>query len=145
MEDVKLYLIGQFNRLYIIEYYSKLAKLIPLVLFVALNPILIYDEFIAGKYLTTIFLIIAELLFLFLFFTMNKDIRERTSFAKSRISKCFQNQNILNKIIVSDNKILFDISDMKDEAIYIKNSEYKRNIVNSLKKVFGESKIVSNV
>jgi len=34
---------------------------------------------------------------------------------------------------------------MEDEAIYLKDSEYKRNIVNSLKSVFGESKIVSNV
>ena len=72
-------------------------------------------------------------------------LEEKTSFSKSRINKCFQNQNILNKIIVSDNKILFDISDMEDEAIYLKSSEYKKVIVNSLKSVFGESKIVSNV
>lgn len=139
------YLFKQFNRLYKIEYYSKLVKLIPLVLFVVLSPILIYDEFISGKYLTVVFLLIAEMLFLFLSFSMYSDIRGKTSFVKSRIYKCFQNQNIMSKIIVSDNKILFDISDMEDEAIYLKDSEYKRNIVNSLKSVFGESKIVSNV
>ena len=139
------YLFKQFNRLYKIEYLSKLVKFVPLVLFVLLSPILIYDEFILGKYLTVVFLLIAEMLFLFLSFSMYSDIRGKTSFVKSRIYKCFQNQNIMSKIIVSDNKILFDISDMEDEAIYLKDSEYKRNIVNSLKSVFGESKIVSNV
>lgn len=145
MTDDTEYLFTQFNRLYKIEYYSKLVKLIPLVLFVVLSPILIYDEFISGKYLTVVFLLIAEMLFLFLSFSMYSDIRGKTSFVKSRIYKCFQNQNIMSKIIVSDNKILFDISDMEDEVIYLKDSEYKRNIVNSLKSVFGESKIVSNV
>lgn len=139
------YLFKQFNRLYKIDYISRLVKLLPLVLFVLLCPILIYDEFISGKYLTVVFLLIAEMLFLFLSFSMYSDIRGKTSFVKSRIYKCFQNQNIMSKIIVSDNKILFDISDMEDEAIYLKDSEYKRNIVNSLKSVFGESKIVSNV
>lgn len=139
------YLFKQFNRLYKIEYLSKLVKFVPLVLFVLLSPILIYDEFILGKYLTVVFLIIAEFLFLFLSYSMYSDIRDKTSFTKSRIYKGFQDKNIVNRIIVSDNKILFDISDMEDEAIYLKDSEYKRNIVNSLKSVFGESKIVSNV
>ena len=139
------YLFKQFNRLYKIEYLSKLVKFVPLVLFVLLSPILIYDEFILGKYLTVVFLIIAEFLFLFLSYSMYSDIRDKTSFTKSRIYKGFQDKNIVNRIIVSDNKILFDISDMEDEAIYLKDSEYKRNIVNSLKSEFGESKIVSNV
>lgn len=139
------YLFKQFNRLYKIEYLSKLVKLVPLVLFVILSPILIYDEFISGKFLTVVFLLIAELLFLFLSYSMYSEIRGKTSFTKSRIYKGFQDKNIVNRIIVSDNKILFDISEMEDEAIYLKNSEYKRNIVNSLKSVFGESKIVSNV
>ncbi|MCB0537100.1 MAG: hypothetical protein KDC92_09765 [Bacteroidetes bacterium] len=139
------YLFKQFNRLYKIEYLSKLVKFVPLVLFVLLSPILIYDEFILGKYLTVVFLLIAEFLFLFLSYSMYSDIRDKTSFTKSRIYKGFQDKNIVNRIIVSDNKILFDISDMEDEAIYLKDSEYKRNIVNSLKSVFGESKIVSNV
>lgn len=145
MTDDTEYLFTQFNRLYKIEHLSKLVKFVPLVLFVLLSPILIYDEFILGKYLTVVFLLIAEFLFLFLSYSMYSDIRDKTSFTKSRIYKCFQNQNIMSKIIVSDNKILFDISDMEDEAIYLKDSEYKRNIVNSLKSVFGESKIVSNV
>ena len=139
------YLFKQFNRLYKIEYLSKLVKFVPLVLFVLLSPILIYDEFILGKYLTVVFLLIAEFLFLFLSYSMYSDIRDKTSFTKSRIYKGFQDKNIVNRIIVSDNKILFDISDMEDEAIYLKDSEYKRNIVNSLKSIFGESKIVSNV
>ena len=139
------YLFKQFNRLYKIEYLSKLVKFVPLVLFVLLSPIVIYDEFILGKYLTVVFLLIAEFLFLFLSYSMYSDIRDKTSFTKSRIYKGFQDKNIVNRIIVSDNKILFDISDMEDEAIYLKDSEYKRNIVNSLKSVFGESKIVSNV
>lgn len=139
------YLFKQFNRLYKIEYLSKLVKFVPLILFVLLSPILIYDEFILGNYLTVVFLLIAEFLFLFLSYSMYSDIRDKTSFTKSRIYKGFQDKNIVNRIIVSDNKILFDISDMEDEAIYLKDSEYKRNIVNSLKSVFGESKIVSNV
>ena len=139
------YLLKQFKRLYKIEYISKLVKFVPIVLFVLLSPILIYDELISGKYLTVVFLLLAEFLFLFLSYSMYSDIRGKNSFAKSRIFKGFQDKNIVNRIIVSDNKILFDISDMEDEAIYLNNSEYRRNIVNSLKKVFGESKIVSNV
>ena len=139
------YLLKQFKRLYKIEYISKLVKFVPLVLFVLLSPILIYDELISGKYLTVVFLLLAEFLFLFLSYSMYSDIRGKNSFAKSRIFKGFQDKNIVNRIIVSDNKILFDLLDMEDEAIYLNNSEYRRNIVNSLKKVFGESKIVSNV
>jgi hypothetical protein len=138
MTQDRVYLIKQFNRLYKIDYFSKLVKLIPLLLFVALSPFLIYDEFISGKYLSAFFILIAELLFLFLSYTTFLSIREKTSFAKSRINICFQNPTILNKIIISDNKILFDISDMEDEAIYLKNSEYKKVIVNSLNSVFGE-------
>ena len=145
MTDYTEYLFTQFNRLYKIEHLSKLVKFVPLVLFVLLSPILIYDELISGKYLTVVFLLLAEFLFLFLSYSMYSDIRDKTSFTKSRIYKGFQDKNIVNRIIVSDNKILFDISDMEDEAIYLKDSEYKRNIVNSLKSVFGESKIVSNV
>jgi len=145
MKEDNEYLLKQFKRFYKIEYISKLVKFVPLVLFVLLSPILIYDEFILGKYLTVVFLIIAEFLFLFLSYSMYSDIRGKNSFAKSRIFKGFQDKNIVNRIIVSDNKILFDLLDMEDEAIYLNNSEYRRNIVNSLKKVFGESKIVSNV
>lgn len=139
------YLFKQFNRLYKFNYIRKLVKIVPLVLFVILSPILIYDDFISGKYLTAVLLLIAEFLFLFLSYSMYSDIRGKISFTKSRIYKGFQDNNIVNKIIVSDNKILFDISDMEDEAIYLKNSKYKMTIVNSLKSVFGESKIISNV
>ena len=144
MNDEK-YLINQIGRLYTINLYINALKLSAYVILVLSSPILIYVEFVSGEYSTAVFLFVSELIFLYLTYKMFLHIKNISSFAKSQISKCFQNQNILNKIIVSDNKILFDISDMEDEAIYIKNSEYKRNIVNSLKSVFGESKIVSNV
>lgn len=143
-QDCK-YLITQFRRLYKIELFNKMVKLFLLVLFVLLNPILIYDGIITRKVFTVILLSIAEFLFLFLSYSTYSDVRNKNSFSKSRIYKGFQNQNIVNRIIVSDNKIVFDISGMEDESIYIKNSEYKRKIVNSLKSVFGESKIVTNV
>jgi hypothetical protein len=139
------YLFKQFKRLYTIAYLSKLVRLVLPVLFVLLSPILIYDKFISGEYFDVVFLSLAELLFLFLSYSMYSDNRGKTSFTKSRIYKGFHDKNIVNRIIVSDNKILFDLSDMEDEVIYLKNSEYKRKIVNSLKSVFGESKIVTNV
>ena len=76
MTDDTEYLFTQFNRLYKIEHLSKLVKFVPLVLFVLLSPILIYDEFILGKYLTVVFLLIAEFLFLFLSYSMYSDIRD---------------------------------------------------------------------
>jgi hypothetical protein len=122
-----------------------MVKLFLLVLFVLLNPILIYDGIITRKVFTVILLSIAEFLFLFLSYSTYSDVKNKNSFSKSRIYKGFQNQNIVNRIIVSDNKIIFDISGMEDESVYLKISEYKRKIVNSLKSVFGESKIVTNV
>lgn len=76
---------------------------------------------------------------------MYLSIRQKTSFAKSLINKCFHNQDILNKIIITNNKILSDISDMEDESIYLKNTEYRRKLINALKSVFGKSKIISNL
>ena len=143
-QDCK-YLITQFRRLYKIELFNKMVKLFLLVLFVLLNPILIYDGIITRKVFTVILLSIAEFLFLFLSYSTYSDVKNKNSFSKSRIYKGFQNQNIVNRIIVSDNKIIFDISGMEDESLYLKNSEYKRKIVNSLKSVFGESKIITNV
>ncbi|MFA5431858.1 MAG: hypothetical protein WC319_03180 [Candidatus Paceibacterota bacterium] len=143
-QDCK-YLITQFRRLYKIELFNKMVKLFLLVLFVLLNPILIYDGIITRKVFTVILLSIAEFLFLFLSYSTYSDVKNKNSFSKSRIYKGFQNQNIVNRIIVSDNKIIFDISGMEDESVYLKISEYKRKIVNSLKSVFGESKIVTNV
>ena len=122
-----------------------MVKLFLLVLFVLLNPILIYDGIITRKVFAVILLSIAEFLFLFLSYSTYSDVRNKNSFSKSRIYKGFQNQNIVNRILVSDNKIIFDISGMEDESLYLKNSEYKRKIVNSLKSVFGESKIITNV
>lgn len=143
-QDCK-YLITQFRRLYKIELFNKMVKLFLLVLFVLLNPILIYDGIITRKVFTVILLSIAEFLFLFLSYSTYSDVKNKNSFSKSRIYKGFQNQNIVNRIIVSDNKIIFDISGMEDESVYLKISEYKRKIVNSLKSVFGESKIITNV
>ena len=76
MKEDNEYLLKQFKRFYKIEYISKLVKFVPLVLFVLLSPILIYDEFILGKYLTVVFLLIAEFLFLFLSYSMYSDIRD---------------------------------------------------------------------
>lgn len=65
MTNDKKYLINEFNRLYRIEYYSRLVKIIFLLIFLGLSPFLIYDEIIYGKYLIVAFLIIAELFILF--------------------------------------------------------------------------------
>lgn len=55
MKENNEYLLKQFRRLYKIEYISKLVKFVPLILFVLLSPILIYDELISGKYLNVVF------------------------------------------------------------------------------------------
>jgi hypothetical protein len=142
MTEDEHYLMRQFKRLYKIEYYSKLAKLVPYLLFIVLSPIIIYDEFISERYLTVFFLFMAELLFLFLAYSKYSSLKENKSFAQSRIYKCMHNKELANKIIVSNSKILFDISDMEDETLILNNSEYKNKIVDSLKNVFGESKLV---
>ena len=96
-QDCK-YLITQFRRLYKIELFNKMVKLFLLVLFVLLNPILIYDGIITRKVFTVILLSIAEFLFLFLSYSTYSDVKNKNSFSKSRIYKGFQNQNIVTLV-----------------------------------------------
>lgn len=144
MEENKKYLIRQISKQYNIDYYVKWIKFIPIGLFTILNPVLIYDEFVEGNLIRVIFFLIAEVFFLFLFYFSYLSIKEKTSFTKSRINKCFDNPHILNRIIIYNNKILFDISEMEDEAFYLNNSDLKDKVVSDLKIVFGNSKIIYN-
>jgi len=143
--EKKDYLIIQFTRLFKIDHYGNIIKLIPILLFIILSPFLIYNEFLAENYLNLFVLLFAEILFAFIAYSKYATIRIKSSFRKSRIYMCFQNKDNLNKIIISKSKILFDIIGMEDESINLKDSDYRDTIIASLKEFYGDSKIIFNV
>jgi hypothetical protein len=137
----KEYLISQFKRLNNIDLLNSFFKLIPLLLFVFINPFVMYFEFINKNFFTFSFLIIAEILFAFLAYTIFLNILKIYDFSKSKIFYSIKNKEIVNKIILSNNKILFDLIGTEDEIVYLSNSDLKSKIVFAMKKYFGESKV----
>lgn len=137
----KEHLLSQLKRLNRIDLANSILKLIPLVLFVLLNPIIIINEIGKDFSFTVVFLIIAEFLFVFLAYTVFSNVLKVYNFKKSNLFNCIQNTIIVNKIIVQDNKILFDLIETEDEILYLNNSDLKSKIVLAMKKYFGESKV----
>jgi len=136
------FLINKFEQIYKIEVYLKLIKLIPTVFLIIICPFALFKEIVIFQYFNGIMLIIAETLLIFFLVNQIKNLKSRNFFKNSNILKCFFDKNILNKIIVTDNKLFFDINGIEDETIYLKNDKNMQKIINSLIIVFNESKIV---
>lgn len=143
--EQKKYLISQLKRLRRIEFFSNLPRLILVFLFVVLSPILIYDKILRHEYFIVVILIIAEIVFFVLAVTLFKHGKEKYSLRNSRIIRCIDEPELVSKILITSNKILFEIKGLEDEAIVLKHSEYRKKIINSIKSVFDSTKIVSNV
>ena len=139
-----LILIKQLRRIQRTEFYNHAIKLIPLSLFVFFSPLLILDKFYKKDYLTILFLIVAELIFIGIAIVCYRMAKEKYSFKNSRIYQCIQNPELVTEIIVSSNKILFEIKGMEDETIFLKQSNLKSEILANIKEAFGENKIINN-
>lgn len=136
------YFIKQLKYLRRVDFYSYVSKLIILLLFVVLSPIAIYEKIVNSELLIALILVVAEIIFIVLSINFYIKAKEFSSIKRSRLYQCIKNPELVNEILVSKNKILFEIKGMQDETLYMKDSEYRKKIIDSIKSTFGESKVI---
>lgn len=68
--------LTQFRLLPKNDFYNSIVKLVLLLFFIILVPILVYQEFLSEKYSTVILLILAEFLFIFIAYFLFINIKE---------------------------------------------------------------------
>lgn len=144
MEQRK-YLLSQIKRLRKIDFYNNLSKLVLIVLFVLICPVLIYNKILLHEYFTVVFLIIAEVVFIVLAIPLFNESKEKYSLKNSRIIRCIEHPEIVTEIIITPNKILFEIKELEDESIFLDHSEYRNKIIKSIESIFINTRIVNNV
>lgn len=137
------YLFKQFNKIYLFDLSLKSLKLFATLFFVIICPIVIYKEIILLNYFSTIILLLAEVLLVIFAISQIVNLKRKNFFKKSNVCKCFKDKTLLNKIVISDKKVFFDIIDIEDETITLNHSNNVKLITTSLKSLFGESKIES--
>jgi hypothetical protein len=140
--EAKEKLIKNLKRLRENEFYLRLGKLIFLFVFVILTPIAIVERIIEGDVLTLVILFIAELIFVGISYIFFKDAIELKNITNSRIYQCIDNPVAVTEIVVTPDKIVFELKGMEDESIFLKHSGFKTELVDNIKEVFGENKIV---
>lgn len=123
---------------------SRLIKVVFLLAFVILMPIVIYEKIVANDLISVIFFIIAEVILIVVTIVLSKSAREFYSLKSSRIYKCMENPDAISEIIVTNEKILFEIKGMQDEKLYLKESKFRSLLISNITEVFGEDKIVKN-
>jgi hypothetical protein len=126
------------------EFSYMLIKFLLTSIFVLLIPFLIYEKFQSSDFFTFTILLFAELLFILVMISLFKSAREFYSIKNSRIYQCIEKPDRINEIIISKNRILFELKGMEDECIYIKESKTRSDLLKNITSVFGESKIVKN-
>lgn len=142
--EAKKKLIKQLRQKYKVLFYSQLIKVLFVLLFILLTPFSIYEKWQDNEFLTLILLIIAELVFIFIFIILFNSAIEHYSLKNSSIYKCIDNPENITEIIVTPKKILFEIKGMEDETIFIKHSAKRERLLSYLKQIFGENKIINN-
>lgn len=125
------------------EIYLRLIEFILSLIFVVLTPIAIYEILIEEDILITIILCVAEIIFIGISFFLFKNIIELKDITNSRIYQCIENPSAVTEIIVTPTKIIFELKGMEDESIILKNSSLRIELVNNIKEVFGENKIIT--
>lgn len=138
----KNYLIKQLKYLRRVEFYSNFSKLIILLLFVMLSPIAIYEKIINSELFIALILMVAEIVFIVLSINFFSKAKEYSSIKKSRLFECVNNPELVSEIIISKNKILFEIKGMQDETLCLKESEYRTKIIDSIVLIFGKNKVI---
>lgn len=127
------------------EFFTRIYRLIPVSLFIVLSPILIWDNIIKKEYLIILLLLIAELAFFVLAFLLVKGAKDYLFINNSRIFQCINSPEKVTEILVTSQKIVFEIKGLEDETIYLKNSKFKANVILNIKKIFGEEKVIMNL
>lgn len=140
--ESKNYLIKQIEYLRRVEFYSQLSKLILLSLYVIISPFVIYAKIINSELFVALILIIAEIVLIVLSYNIFFKVLEFSSIKNSRIYQCIDNPELVNEVLVSNNKILFELKGIQDEALFLKNSDYRNEIIDSIRTVFGKTKVI---
>lgn len=140
--ESKNYLIKQIEYLRRVEFYSQLSKLILLSLYVIISPFVIYAKIINSELFVALILIFAEIVLIVLSYNIFFKVLEFSSIKNSRIYQCIDNPELVNEVLVSNNKILFELKGIQDEALFLKNSDYRNEIIDSIRTVFGKTKVI---
>jgi hypothetical protein len=142
--ETKNELIKQLNSYRKAKFYSQLIKVAFISFFIILAPFAIYDKWLNEEFSTVILLLAAESVFIVIAIVLFNNSKDFYSIKKSRIYCCIDNPENVAEIIVTSQKILFELNGMEDETIYIKPSTNRDKLLSNIKQVFGESKIVNN-
>lgn len=136
--------INQLKRLRKNEVYSRLVKLIILTVFIILTPFVIFEKINDNDIITLGVLFFAELLFICMAIMIHKAALEFFSIKNSRIYQCIENPSAVTEIVITPQKIVFEIKGMEDETIFLKHSQYRSELITNIKEVFGENIIVNS-
>ena len=118
-------------------------RLFILVLLVILNPVIIARTLQKGDSVMFIFLLLSEIILLSFLYGFWNSIKESLKENENeKILNVIYNTSIVNKIIFSDHKIIFDITEDEDEVLFVKNENKLKEIQNLLSEHFGSSKIL---
>ena len=142
--ESKKQLISQLKKLRQSAFNQNLLKVIFLTIFVILAPIIIYSKIQESDILTVVVLFIAETLFIGIIIILLNSGIFNNNIQNSSIYKCIENPGLVTEIIVTSEKIVFEIKGLEDETLFIKESIFKTEILKNIQDVFGENKIVNN-
>ncbi len=118
-------------------------RLFILVLLVILNPVIIARTLQKGDSVMVIFLLLSEIILLSFLYGFWNSIKESLKENENeKILNVIYNTSIVNKIIFSDHKIIFDITEDEDEVLFVKNENKLKEIQKLLSEHFGSSKIL---
>lgn len=143
--EPKIYFIKQLKKIRSAEFYRNSIKLLLMLLFIVLTPVSLYEKILDREYFIAIILIVAEIVFAGLCFGFFNKAKAFFSIKTSRIFQCVEKPELVNEIIVSKYRVVFEIKGMEDEYICIKNSEYRNTIIDSIKSIFGNDKVIVEV
>ncbi len=142
--QTKLLFVKQLIRQRKIEFYLRAYKILLLIIIVILSVFMIIDKIKERDIPTIILLLISVVFFSAIAYMLYKSAMDYYSIHKSSIYSCIENPANVTEIIVTSQKILFEIKGMEDETLFIKDSGRKREILESIKIIFGDDKIVMN-
>lgn len=112
-------------------------------LLVILNPVIIARTLQKGDSVMVIFLLLSEIILLSFLYGFWNSIKESLKKNENeKILNVIYNTSIVNKIIFSDHKIIFDITEDEDEVLFVKNENKLKEIQKLLSEHFGSSKIL---
>lgn len=136
--------IKQLKKLRRNEFYRYLVKIIFIAILLSINPILVFDKIQEKDWITVVFLSIAEMLFIVIIITIIKPAGELFRIRYSRIYQCINIPEKVTEIVIKTDRIIFELKEMEDEIIYIRESDFRSEIVETIRLVFGSGKIVMN-